>query len=75
MPPRKRDVAMVFQSYALYPHMTVEQNLTYSLRIRGAAKAEVHRARAAEVAAITGLTIFWSAIRVNSPAASASAWP
>ena len=32
VPPRKRDVAMVFQSYALYPHMTVEENLTYSLR-------------------------------------------
>ena len=29
LPPRKRDVAMVFQSYALYPHMTVEENLTY----------------------------------------------
>src|SRR5690606_37623873 len=35
VPPRKRDLAMVFQSYALYPHMTVEENLTYSLRIRG----------------------------------------
>ena len=55
VPPRKRDVAMVFQSYALYPHMTVEENLTYSLRIRGVAKAEARKA-AAEVAATTGLS-------------------
>lgn len=55
VPPRKRDVAMVFQSYALYPHMTVEENLTYSLRIRSVKKAEARKA-AEEVAAITGLT-------------------
>ncbi|UWU18777.1 ABC transporter ATP-binding protein (plasmid) [Rhizobium sullae] len=55
VPPRKRDVAMVFQSYALYPHMTVEQNLTYSLRIRGVAKAEAKKA-AEEVATTTGLS-------------------
>jgi multiple sugar transport system ATP-binding protein len=55
VPPRKRDVAMVFQSYALYPHMTVEQNLTYSLRIRGVAKAEAKKA-AEDVAATTGLS-------------------
>lgn len=54
MPPRKRDLAMVFQSYALYPHMTVEQNLTYSLKIKGVKKAEAKKA-AQEVAAITGL--------------------
>jgi len=55
VPPRKRDIAMVFQSYALYPHMTVEQNLTYSLRMRGVKKAEARKA-AQEVAATTGLT-------------------
>ena len=55
VPPRKRDVAMVFQSYALYPHMTVEQNLTYSLRIRGTPKAAAKKA-AEEVAATTGLS-------------------
>ncbi len=54
MPPRKRDVAMVFQTYALYPHLTVEQNLTYSMRIRGASKEAMHKA-AREVAATTGL--------------------
>jgi multiple sugar transport system ATP-binding protein len=55
VPPRRRDLAMVFQSYALYPHMTVEQNLTYSLKIKGVKKAEARKA-AEEVAAITGLS-------------------
>lgn len=55
VPPRHRDIAMVFQSYALYPHMTVEDNLTYSLRLHGVGKAEA-RKKAAEVAATTGLT-------------------
>ncbi|UHS62988.1 ABC transporter ATP-binding protein [Agrobacterium vaccinii] len=55
VPPRKRDVAMVFQSYALYPHMTVEENLTYSLRIRGVKKAQARKAAEA-VAATTGLS-------------------
>ncbi|KQR73146.1 ABC transporter ATP-binding protein [Rhizobium sp. Leaf341] len=55
VPPRKRDLAMVFQSYALYPHMTVKENLTYSLRIRGVKKAEANKA-AEEVAATTGLS-------------------
>jgi ABC-type sugar transport system ATPase subunit len=49
LPPRERDVAMVFQSYALYPHMTVSGNIEFPLRMRGAGKAE-RRQRAAEVA-------------------------
>jgi multiple sugar transport system ATP-binding protein len=40
MQPRDRDVAMVFQSYALYPHMTVGENIGYPLRIRGLSKAD-----------------------------------
>ncbi|WP_375452719.1 ABC transporter ATP-binding protein [uncultured Devosia sp.] len=55
VPPRKRDVAMVFQSYALYPHMTVAENLTYSLRIKRV-KKDVARKAAEEIAATTGLT-------------------
>jgi len=55
VPPRKRDVAMVFQSYALYPHMTVAENLTYSLRIKGI-KKDVARRSAEEIATTTGLT-------------------
>jgi multiple sugar transport system ATP-binding protein len=54
MPPRKRDLAMVFQSYALYPHMTVRENLTYSLRLKRVPKAEARKA-ADDVAKITGL--------------------
>ena len=45
MPPRDRDVAMVFQNYALYPHMTVAENLSIGLRLRRRPKAEVQRPR------------------------------
>jgi ABC-type sugar transport system ATPase subunit len=41
--PRERDVAMVFQSYALYPHMTVSQNLGFALRMRGMTKTETQQ--------------------------------
>jgi len=41
--PSARDIAMVFQNYALYPHMKVRDNLTYGLRLRGADKAEIAR--------------------------------
>ena len=54
-PPRKRDVAMVFQSYALYPHMNVRQNLGYGLKVRRTSKAEI-RKRVEEVAALLGLS-------------------
>src|SRR5438552_14859930 len=40
LPPRSRDIAMVFQSYALYPHMTVRQNLGYGLKVRKTPKAK-----------------------------------
>ncbi len=40
---RERDIAMVFQSYALYPHMTVGQNIAYPLRVRGVSKTERER--------------------------------
>jgi multiple sugar transport system ATP-binding protein len=43
LPPRERDVAMVFQSYALYPHMTVRQNLGYGLKVRRVTKADAER--------------------------------
>jgi multiple sugar transport system ATP-binding protein len=52
--PRHRDVAMVFQSYALYPHMTVRQNLGYGLRVRRTSKAEI-RSRVDEVARLLRL--------------------
>ena len=40
LPPKDRDIAMVFQNYALYPHMSVEQNLGFGLRLRKTPKAE-----------------------------------
>src|SRR5688500_4308968 len=52
--PRERDVAMVFQSYALYPHMTVRENLGYGLKVRRTAKAEA-RKRVDDVARMLGL--------------------
>src|SRR5207249_4064390 len=41
MPPRERDVAMVFQSYALYPHMTVHDNMAFGLKMRGTPRADI----------------------------------
>jgi multiple sugar transport system ATP-binding protein len=43
VPEKDRDIAMVFQSYALYPHMTVAQNIAFSLRLAGVPKAEIKR--------------------------------
>jgi multiple sugar transport system ATP-binding protein len=42
-PPQERDIAMVFQTYALYPHMTVRQNLAFGLRMRGSARDVIDR--------------------------------
>ena len=52
--PRDRDIAMVFQNYALYPHYTVEKNLGYGLKVRSTPKAEIAR-RVQEVAKMLGL--------------------
>src|SRR3954465_12884855 len=52
--PAQRDLAMVFQNYALYPHMTVRQNLGYALRVRKLPKQEVKR-RVEEAATLLGL--------------------
>jgi multiple sugar transport system ATP-binding protein len=52
--PRSRDIAMVFQSYALYPHMSVRQNLGYGLKARRTPKPEIAR-RVEEVAELLGL--------------------
>ena len=41
IPPKERDIAMVFQQYALYPHMTVAQNMAFSLRLRNAPQSEI----------------------------------
>jgi multiple sugar transport system ATP-binding protein len=54
LPPKDRDVAMVFQNYALYPHMTVEQNLGFGLKLRKMPKEEIHK-RVDDAAKILGL--------------------
>lgn len=55
VPPKDRDVAMVFQSYALYPHMTVRQNMGFSLQIRRTPAAEMD-AKVEEAARMLGLS-------------------
>jgi len=55
--PRERDIAMVFQNYALYPHMSVAENMSYSLRIAHAPKATI-RDKVAGVAGILGIGDF-----------------
>ena len=54
IPPKARDVAMVFQNYALYPHMTVSQNMSFALRLAHANAAEI-TARVTKAAQILGL--------------------
>ena len=55
LPPHKRDIGMVFQNYALFPHMTVAENLAFGLKLRGHDKATIDK-RIAEAAQTLGLT-------------------
>ena len=57
LPPKERDVAMVFQNYALYPHMTVAANMAFSMKLRGAPKQEIEQRvkRAAEILGLQAL--------------------
>jgi multiple sugar transport system ATP-binding protein len=57
VPPRDRDIAMVFQSYALYPHLTVYDNIAFGLRLQKVDKAEIDR-RVREAAKVLGLEEF-----------------
>jgi multiple sugar transport system ATP-binding protein len=54
VPPKERDIAMVFQNYALYPHMTVADNMAFSLKLRNAPKSEI-KERTDKAAKILGL--------------------
>jgi len=54
--PRERNIAMVFQNYALYPHMTVAQNMSFGLRLSGMDKAEI-RNRIEEAARVLDITV------------------
>ena len=59
LPPKDRDIAMVFQNYALYPHMTVADNMGFALKMQGVAKAERDQ-RVLEAAHLLGLESFLS---------------
>ena len=55
LPPKDRDIAMVFQNYALYPHMTVQANLSFGLRLRQTPAADIER-RVREAADMLGIS-------------------
>ncbi|MEU4576360.1 ABC transporter ATP-binding protein [Nonomuraea sp. ATR24] len=57
LPPKDRDIAMVFQNYALYPHMTVEENLAFGLKLRKMPKAEIQQ-RVNDAAKMLGLETY-----------------
>ena len=57
LPPKDRDIAMVFQNYALYPHMTVRENMSFALKLRHVPKDEIAR-RVDETAETLGLTAY-----------------
>ena len=61
IPPKDRDIAMVFQSYALYPHMTVYNNMAFGLKLRKMPKADIDR-RVKEAASILGRVALGRAI-------------
>ena len=73
LPPKERDVAMVFQNYALYPHMTVADNMAFSLKLRRT-DAAVIKQRVDRAAEILGLGEYLERYPRQLPAASASAW-
>lgn len=70
--PKDRDIAMVFQSYALYPHMTVYDNMAFGLKLRKTPKQDIKR-RVQEAAEILGIQDMLTRNPGSFPAASASA--
>ena len=74
-PPYDRAVNTVFQDYALFPHMSVLDNVAYGLRVKGVAKRERAERAAQALEMVRPPRASPSAARSSSPAASASAWP
>ena len=72
LPPKKRDVAMVFQNYALYPYLTVAQNIAFPLKMAGVKKAEREQQARGGGRGGSGSRSTCSASRRSSRAASAS---
>jgi putative spermidine/putrescine transport system ATP-binding protein len=73
VPPHKRGIGMVFQNYALFPHMTVAENLAFPLRVRKMGKAEIED-RVKRALEMVELPRWPAACRPSFPAASSSAW-
>jgi putative spermidine/putrescine transport system ATP-binding protein len=75
VPPHKRDIGMVFQNYALFPHMTVAENLGFPLSVRGLNRTDISE-RVKRVLSMVQLdAISPSVTRRSCPAASNSVWP
>jgi len=72
VPPKNRDIAMVFQSYALYPHMTVAENMGFALKLRGVNKTEI-ASKVREAAGLLDLEKYLDRKPRRSPVASVSA--
>ena len=74
--PADRDIAMVFQSYALYPHLTIFENIAFPLRARRRRTSEADvTTKVRDAAMVLGLDKLLDAIRARSRAGSVSAWP
>ena len=74
LPPRDRDVAMVFQNYALYPHKTIYENLAFPLKLRRLSKSEVDE-RVRRIARLLELEEQLGRAPDSSRAGRGSAWP
>ena len=72
--PRDRDIAMVFQSYALYPHLTVRQNMAFSLKYRGGSSKDEIKRGSPRPRASWSSSRCWSASRGSCRAGSGSGW-
>ncbi len=73
MKPTKRGLGIVFQSYALFPHMTAAENVAFGLEMQGVGRAERDQ-RVGDTLDLVGLSGFPAAFRAACPAASNSAW-
>ena len=75
LPPQKRDLGMVFQSYAVFPHLTVFDNVAFPLQVRKAPRAGDPAAASARRSSWSGSPATSAGCRASSRAASSSAWP
>ncbi len=74
LPPSRRNIAMVFQSYALFPHLSVAENIVFGLKVRKVAATEVEPAARARRPICSASRRSSTASHRSSPAASSSAW-